>query len=573
LTDHPIDAGQEAAAAARRARRRRWFQAAAVALIGACGLAGFGGAYLLKPPPGHPAPLPAADEPAGSKLPGHLFRGWDKPDLVVVVSASQHGYLLPCGCSRPQKGGLERRYNFLQLLKERGWPVVALDLGDVPQKQGPAQLPNLQGLIKYRYAMRAMKLMGYAGVGLGEYEASLPLFKALGEWSLNDPEPPVLAANLLKADESFPGETRPYATAGDKLPVRVGVTAVVGPQVAGRIADPAVRFQLAPPTNSDLKGAASSALDAVLKQMPAEKVEFPVLLYMGSAARREEGFPPEAVACAKSYPQFPLVVALDDSDEPAGNPLWVDAKAGAKTMVVAVGHKAKYVGVVGVWRRPGRPFELRYELVEMSEEFLTPASREADQSILKLMEEYTAELKRDDYLGQYPQVSHPSQAAVKEGAPPKYVGSERCGDCHKSAYAVWEHTDHHHAYHTLEEAKRPGNRQYDPECIVCHTVGFGYKGGFTHAAETPKLKDVGCESCHGPGSRHANNPNDAEWLAVMNPWKAPENETDEARKKRQGRVADLCVHCHDSENDVNWTRDGFEQKWAKIAHPTPASEK
>src|SRR5262245_1175096 len=37
------------------------------------------------------------------------FVGWDKPrppDLAIVISGQTHGYLQPCGCSYPQKGGL-----------------------------------------------------------------------------------------------------------------------------------------------------------------------------------------------------------------------------------------------------------------------------------------------------------------------------------------------------------------------------------------------------------------------------------------------------------------------------------
>ncbi len=100
-----------------------------------------------------------------------------------MLTADQHGYLSPCGCSEPQKGGLERRYNFLQMLKERGWPVVAVDLGNVPQAEAPAGLPNKQGLIKYRYAMQAMKEMGYTAVGVGDHEASMPLLTALAEFA------------------------------------------------------------------------------------------------------------------------------------------------------------------------------------------------------------------------------------------------------------------------------------------------------------------------------------------------------------------------------------------------------
>ena len=50
---------------------------------------------------------PAAVEPSGeeTKPKERLFRDWPKPDLIVMISGEQHGYLDPCGCSRPQIGG------------------------------------------------------------------------------------------------------------------------------------------------------------------------------------------------------------------------------------------------------------------------------------------------------------------------------------------------------------------------------------------------------------------------------------------------------------------------------------
>src|SRR5262249_11495751 len=101
-----------------------------------------------------------------------------------------------------------------------------------------------------------------------------------------------------------------------------------------------------------------------------------------------------------------------------------------------------------------------------------------------------------------------------------------------------------------------------------HTVGFGYKGGFADADRTPHLENVGCESCHGPGSEHAAHPNNKEWQALMNAWKAPDEETPQAKEKRHDRVEQFCQTCHDTENDVTWKDNAFPRKWKKIAHPT-----
>src|SRR5947209_10454927 len=209
---------------------------AAVLLCGISALSATGLAYMLRPSP-PPPPKPQA------RLPTKLFVGWPKPDLAVVLSGQQHGYLLPCGCSRPQFGGLERRYNLMTLLRRRGWPVTAIDLGDVPQAEGPRKLPNRQGLVKYRYAMESMKEMGYLAVGLGEYEAGLSLFDVLAEYALNNDSPRVLAANLKDADRNFPGQVFPTrVTKVEGSPLTVGVAAVVGPSVQRKIRDANVKF-------------------------------------------------------------------------------------------------------------------------------------------------------------------------------------------------------------------------------------------------------------------------------------------------------------------------------------------
>ena len=500
--------------------------------------------------------------PSG-KLAAELER-WEKPDLTLLITGQQHGYLLPCGCSRPQVGGLERRYNFFQTLATRGWKTVAVDLGDIPQMAGPVNLSNIQGLPKYRFSMQALKLMGYAAVALGEYEGSLPLFKALGEYALNESSPRVVAANLADAETQYPEQTAKWHLAQPAgSPWKVGITSAVGPTVAAKIKDPAAKF-----------GSSRQALETVKAEMDKAGVEYRVLLYQGTFNRAPEGAQPvEAEAAARAFPEYQVVVALSEEDEPAGAPTRVRHPDGRETLVVRIGHKGKYVGVLGLYKgaKPETPAN-KYTIVQMSEDYLTPDDQAAGNPIVKLMEAYSAELKRDGYLSKYPQMVHPFQAAVPDSSP-TYVGSEKCKKCHASAFAVWQSTPHSHAWQTLADAKRPSQRHYDPECIICHTVGFGTKGGFIDADKTSTLKDVGCESCHGPSSEHLRNTSDETWHKLMNPWKAQPNESAQDKTARQLRVDQFCQRCHDIDNDVTWTHKGFERKWPKIAHPTPDSEK
>jgi hypothetical protein len=326
----------------------------------------------------------------------------------------------------------------------------------------------------------------------------------------------------------------------------------------------------------------------MLREMTQAGAELRVLLYQGQVSgTAPEGGPAEGVACAKHFPQFHVLVCLSETDLPPAMPLEVDhadKKMAAKTQLVSLGHKAKHVGVLGVWRtgKPDPAFEFKYQLVELTPEFKTPKGQENGHPILDLMEDYTRTLKANDYLARYPQTKHvlqvmaPVKALKNPGGPndPTYVGSAVCKRCHEFAYAVWEKTPHSHAYKTLVDAQRPANRQFDGECIVCHTIGFGYQGGFKDATKTPVLENVGCESCHGPASLHVKNSSNPDWQKRMNLawWKDPDAPPLPADKeKRRLDIIDMfCQKCHDTDNDVTWTNGAFARKWRKIEHPTPA---
>lgn len=87
-------------------------------------------------------------------------------------------------------------------------------------------------------------------------------------------------------------------------------------------------------------------------------------------------------------------------------------------------------------------------------------------------------------------------ASSRHAQQPEYSGSrDGCRKCHLREYRSWERTPHAKAMDVLS-----ANEQQDPNCVGCHTTGFGKPGGFVSLAETPKFASVGCESCHGPGS-------------------------------------------------------------------------
>ena len=79
-----------------------------------------------------------------------------------------------------------------------------------------------------------------------------------------------------------------------------------------------------------------------------------------------------------------------------------------------------------------------------------------------------------------------------------YIGQKKCRICHFKEYRSWKKTKHAKAWSTLPEEDRGR-----PGCYRRHVTGYGEAGGYVNESETPRLSGVQCESCHGPGSAHA----------------------------------------------------------------------
>jgi hypothetical protein len=84
-----------------------------------------------------------------------------------------------------------------------------------------------------------------------------------------------------------------------------------------------------------------------------------------------------------------------------------------------------------------------------------------------------------------------------------FIGIEECTLCHAEAREVWDKTQHAKAYETLVK----DFKEFNLECVGCHVTGYGKRGGST-VTHNSDLQDVQCEDCHGPGSLHAESPED-----------------------------------------------------------------
>jgi len=108
------------------------------------------------------------------------------------------------------------------------------------------------------------------------------------------------------------------------------------------------------------------------------------------------------------------------------------------------------------------------------------------------------------------------------------IGSQKCMKCHFKQHATWKKEKHAAAYETIA-------KEADKDlCVSCHTTGYG-KGGFKDMESTPELANVGCESCHGPGSKHA---------AAMDEIKKAGGEATDDAKALITKTPTTCSNCH-----------------------------
>jgi Cytochrome c554 and c-prime len=109
----------------------------------------------------------------------------------------------------------------------------------------------------------------------------------------------------------------------------------------------------------------------------------------------------------------------------------------------------------------------------------------------------------------------------------RFVGSRTCAACHTGAYVWWRSTPHGRALGTLEKR----GRAHDLACVGCHVTGFGEPGGST-APPFGELASVGCESCHGQGSAHVDDPSRP---TAAGPLREP-----------------VCARCHDAAHSAGF---------------------
>ncbi len=461
---------------------------------------------------------------------GEYFVGWEKPQVALVFTGLTNGYIEPCGCAGMDrmKGGLSRRRDFLRgLREERGWDVVAVDAGQTTVGFG------VQEELKFDMAMNAFRLMEYDAIGIGKGELRFPAYFLLTFTAPTAASSPSL---FTSANVGVYGYHDAYALpfkVVERGGLKIGVVSVV---CASEDLDHRDENLLLESPEKKLKELAPRMQKAACDKW--------TLIVHGTEAETE--------ALAKKFPIFDFVLTADTPSAPPA-----EAKSlGDGRMLIEVGEKGKYAVVLGLYESG----EIRYQRVALDSRF------ESSEDVALLMKDYQTILKTlVELKGHREGLGLNPARAPRSELLGKYVGSQKCQSCHEDEYRIWLRSGHANAWKSLTDVAHPP-RDYDPECVGCHVVGwdglqrFPYVDGFVTATKTPKLLNVGCENCHGPGERHI----------------AAELGDDEAtmEKIRAGMrlgsaVKTTCYSCHDADNSPEFD---FDRYYPLIDHSVPDDE-
>ncbi len=171
-----------------------------------------------------------------------------------------------------------------------------------------------------------------------------------------------------------------------------------------------------------------------------------------------------------------------------------------------------------------------------------------------------------------------------------YVGVSKCKMCHKkeekgAQFKKWEASPHAGAFETLKSEKSAqiakkkgieGKAWEAAECLKCHSTGFGVggyevkdekfwnpdaedKAGAKAVKRMNALQAVGCEACHGPGSKYKSKKT---MLGIYN------EELNGIEFGLSPITEKTCAGCHNEDSPTHKPFN-FEERKAEIIHPIP----
>ena len=409
-------------------------------------------------------------------------------EILIVYSGNALGELKPCGCDKEEdQGGIERRMSYLKQVIPQESNTLLVDLGD--NFKGSTR----QGKLKAQTMMKALARMNYDAITLGDKDL------LYGNEFLNSIQNiPWVAANLQLEGLTLPPSRTKVLANG----LKVFITAVADPDLFYASSDSNV-------TLSDPLAALQRELDT------ARKSESPDLVVVLTHMPRGKGM---------KFLDLPGVdVVINGHIEKDSDVIDMVPVEKVGKIFVQPGPLGQKMGELLVRIHPDGEKTYQQKMVRLG------SKAPMDPEMTQLYDAYNAEVE-ELFMATLAAKRKQKQNRV-------YATDQTCLTCHATDHDLWSKTGHSRAYAALEEV----NKSFDPECLACHTTGFGKPGGFISEIDTPGLKNVQCEMCHGARLEHTQNPRGGF--------------AEEAKA--------ACGTCHVKKHSPNFN---FSRYWPRIRH-------
>jgi len=446
-----------------------------------------------------------------------------KPTFTVFAAAEVRGQIGPCGCTTDPLGDISRTAQLIEQARAAG-PVLFVDAGSLLYSRAPipAALETQENLKADLLAKTYQTALKVDALGIGP--ADLPAGPAgidhlrLPRMAANAPDAGISAV-APKIVEVGGAKAGVFAVIGDGAVtgIQLGDAIAAGKQAVARL-----RGQGAQVVIGLIQAANKGDATKLVRDIGGIDL---AIAGLGALAPEPEQVEIEAREIGTGW----LVVPVNRGQVVARIDVTV---RGPGPLVDAIGPAAATARLAGLDQRLAA---LDADLTAFA------ADKSADPKFVAQKRQERTQLAADrDRLKQHPLVVPPhgsyftleqvrinkalacdpqvqdavsqfyratgeanvkAAASVAVQAPARghagYTGTESCTDCHADAVAFWTKTVHATAWKTLEDR----GQQFDLDCIGCHVTGWQRPGG-ANLGHNDKLRDIQCETCHGPGSIH-----------------------------------------------------------------------
>ncbi len=464
---------------------------------------------------------------------------------TVFVTASLKGYLGPCGCSENMRGGIARAAFQVAQARGEGGKVLLIDAGDAlfgTERLTDEARPQQER--KARALAEAFRMMGLNTKAYGPLDdAAGPAF----EDQLKLPRLPNSGLQLLDLGPGPNASALAVISSGD--PKELGRLATEARAQGARFVlglyqrgmEDGIKLSLEEQLGVDLLVVARAPGELSGEQNKLLKAKLPIAQPQakGRSLLRldlyDAGAPGRFTLVKGAAEQDRELEALDQRiealrlqvNEPGLAPQLLELKQAKLAEIMA--RRAAIAAEPPKLPEGQNAFTVRFVPLETTSPEL-PEVRAVvtayDRDVGALNLAWAREHGRD--------------CPAPEAGQPHFVGDEACRDCHEEAFPIWEKSKHHEALKTLEQK----GKGLHLDCVGCHVTGWQQPSGVCRIDKLEGHGQVGCESCHGPGSAHVEDPDHV--------------------KADSRREAKVCTGCHDRENSPAFD---FEKYVAQILGP------